>query len=86
MKIALSAFFSKTASVAAIVTIGLSQSVLADDAVVQVDSLQVKERIQSMEQINVSAPTEQIAEAPSTDAVAQLLEEMRQLDEQDVEQ
>ncbi len=45
------------------------------DEVVKVSSLQVKERIQTMEQVNVSAPTERKAEQPSSKAVADLLAE-----------
>ena len=56
-----------------------SGSVLADE-VVSVPSLEVKERIQSMEQVNVSAPTEKQAEAPSTNAVAELLEEATEIE------
>jgi hypothetical protein len=50
------------------------------DEVVPVASLEVKDRIRTIDQINVSAETEKIAEAPSSEAVAQLLEEARELD------
>ena len=52
------------------------------DEVVPVASLEVKDRIRTIDQINVSAETEKIAEAPSSEAVAQLLEEARELDAQ----
>lgn len=50
------------------------------DGLVPVASLEVKERIRTIDQINVSAETEKIAEAPSTEAVADLLEEARLID------
>ena len=62
----------------------LSASVFADE-VVDVASLEVKERIQSMEQVNVSAPTEKQAEQPSTDAVAALLEEASAIEAEEEE-
>lgn len=48
--------------------------------VVPVASLEVKERIRTIDQISVSAETEKVAEAPSTAAVAALLDEAEQLD------
>ena len=50
------------------------------DEVVPVASLDVKERIRSIDQINVTAETDKIAEAPSSAAVAVLLDEAEQLD------
>lgn len=50
--------------------------------VVKVDSLAVKERIRSMEQINVSAETDKLPEQPSSSAVADLLLEAGELDKQ----
>lgn len=57
-----------------IAVILISTSVFADE-VVSVASLEVKERIQSMEQINVSAPTDPVPERPTSAAVAELLDE-----------
>ncbi len=54
-------------------------AVWADD-VVPVASLEVKDRIRTIDQINVSAETRQVAETPSTAAVAALLDEAEQLD------
>ena len=42
---------------------------------VQVPSLKVKERLQSIEQINVTAEKKQLAIAPESEAVAALLRE-----------
>ena len=50
------------------------------DQVVPVASLEVKDRIRTLDQINVSAETDQIPEAPSTKAVADLLDEAEILD------
>ena len=60
---------------------------LADDSAgtVQVPSLKVKDRLHSIEQIVVSAEKEQVAEAPESNRVAQLLEEARQLDESETD-
>jgi hypothetical protein len=53
------------------------------DELVPVASLEVKERIRTIDQINVTAETDKIAEAPSTEAVADLLEEARLIDAED---
>lgn len=58
----------------------LSAASIWADEVVPVASLDVKERIRTIDQINVSAETDKVAEAPSTAAVAALLEEAEQLD------
>lgn len=50
------------------------------DEVVSVASLEVRDRIQTMEQINVSAETEVHPEAPTSEAVARLLEEAREIE------
>lgn len=59
--------------------VGASMSVSADE-VVNVSSLKVKERIQTMEQINVSSELEKQEEAPTSEAVAELLEEATQIE------
>ena len=54
---------------------------VADEAqLTTLPSLVVKERLQSIEQINVTAETEQQEEQPVSAAVAQLLDEAQQLD------
>ena len=68
-----------------LVTLSLTGAVAAADDVVRVDSLKVKERIRSIEQIVVSAETERVAEQPSTAAVAELLEEARMLELEDAQ-
>ena len=60
----------------------LATSVSADE-VVNVSSLKVKERIQTMEQINVSAELEKQEEAPTSEAVAKLLEEATEIEAED---
>ena len=52
----------------------------ANDGRVDVASLQVKERLQSIEQINVTAEKERKDIAPESDAVAELLEQAQALD------
>ena len=52
----------------------------ADDGRVDVASLQVKERLQSIEQINVTAEKELKDVAPESDAVAELLKQAEALD------
>ena len=47
---------------------------------VQVPSLKVKERLQSIEQINVTAEKKQLAIAPESEAVAALLREADMID------
>ena len=59
--------------------VGASMSVSADE-VVNVSSLKVKERIQTMEQINVSSELDKQEEAPTSEAVAELLEEATQIE------
>ena len=55
---------------------------LADDAnQVAIPSLEVKERLLAIDQINVTAPTEKVTPVPSTPAVEALLEEAKQLDQ-----
>jgi len=49
---------------------------------VQVPSLKVKERLQSIEQINVTAEKKQLAIAPESEAVAALLREADSIDAQ----
>ena len=49
---------------------------------VQVASLAVKERLQSIEQINVTAEKEQLDVEPESQAVADLLAELEELEEQ----
>ena len=60
----------------------LATTAAADTAtsVVSVSSLDVKERIRTMEQINVSAETDQVAEQPTTSAVAELLDEATEIE------
>jgi hypothetical protein len=59
-----------------------SSCVLADEtAQVAIPSLEVKERLLAIDQINVTAPTEKVAPAPSTAAVEALLEEAQELDQ-----
>ena len=60
-------------------TVLCATSILADE-VVPVASLEVKERIRSIDQINVTAETDKLAEAPSTAAVAALLDEAARID------
>ena len=50
------------------------------DEPVRVASLQVKERLQSIEQINVTAEKEQLNIKPESDAVAALLDELDELE------
>lgn len=50
------------------------------DETVQVASLTVKERLQAMERIDVTAEKEQQNVEPSSQAVAELLEELKTLD------
>ena len=52
----------------------------ADDGRVGVASLQVKERLQSIEQINVTAEKERKDIAPESDAVAELLQQAQEID------
>lgn len=61
------------------IVVGASMSASADE-VVNVSSLKVKERIQTMEQINVSSELEKQEEAPTSEAVAELLEEATQIE------
>ena len=61
------------------IVVGVSMSASADE-VVNVSSLKVKERIQTMEQINVSSELEKQEEAPTSEAVAELLEEATQIE------
>ena len=60
----------------------LATTAAADNttSVVSVSSLDVKERIRTMEQINVSAETDQVAEQPTTSAVAELLDEATEIE------
>ena len=53
---------------------------IADDGRVDVASLQVKERLQSIEQINVTAEKERKDIVPESDAVAELLQQAEALD------
>jgi small-conductance mechanosensitive channel len=53
---------------------------------VAVPSLKVKERLQSIEQINVTAEKQAKAEQPQSEAVEALLAEAEKLDEQDMAQ
>ena len=55
-------------------------AVFADDGRVGVASLQVKERLQSIEQINVTAEKERKDIAPESDAVAELLQQAQEID------
>ena len=64
------------------IVVGASMSASADE-VVNVSSLKVKERIQTMEQINVSAELEKQEEAPTSEAVAELLEEATEIEAED---
>lgn len=52
---------------------------------VQVASLKVKERLQSIERINVTAEKEQLAVEPDSAAVAALLREAEALDENSIQ-
>lgn len=62
----------------------VAMSAVADE-VVSVASMEVKERIQTMEQINVSSELVKKPETPTTDAVAALLEEASQIEAEDKE-
>ncbi len=68
---------SKTLKVLASLIFIAPLCVIADDSAgnVQVSSLKVKERLQSMEQINVTAEKKQVAAEPESSAVAALLRE-----------
>ena len=55
-------------------------SLVDDSAVVSAASLQVKERLKSIEQINVTAPTQAKQAEPVSKAVADLLQEAETLD------
>lgn len=62
----------------------ISLAAVADQpAVVQASSLEVKERLHSIEQINVTAEKEQVDVAPVSEAVARLLEEAERADTAD---
>ncbi|MEM7100230.1 MAG: hypothetical protein AAF541_18325 [Pseudomonadota bacterium] len=65
---------------ATVATLGSLSVQANDEQTVQVASLQVKERLRSIEQINVSAETTPTEEKPISDAVAKLLEEAETLD------
>ncbi len=54
-------------------------------ATVKVDALKVKERLRSMEQINVTAEKEQQVVTPISEAVADLLREADVLDAEKIE-
>lgn len=73
------------ASALALTILLVPLSAAANDASesVQVPSLQVKERIRSIEQINVTAEKEAQAVEPESDKVAALLREAAELEEQD---
>lgn len=58
------------------------QAIEAQAGTVQVPSLQVRERLRSIEQINVTAEKPVQAERPVSEAVARLLDEAKQLDAQ----
>ena len=66
----------------------LVEAAIADDARegVLVSSLKVKERLQSIEQINVSAEKKQVKVEPESAAVAALLAEAETMDQNDREQ
>ena len=76
----LSSKLAITASAVVLATVGSLGVHANDEQTVQVASLQVKERLRSIEQINVSAETTLTDEKPVSDAVAKLLEEAKVID------
>ena len=69
-------------SILALVALVVGANAWADE-VVSVASLEVKERIQTMEQINVSAEVEVQPEMPTSEAVAALLDEATEIEAKD---
>ena len=67
---------------AALALAPLSMSLADDTQLKQLPSLEVKERLQSIEQINVTSETEPKQVKPVSQAVADILDEAEELDAQ----